>query len=183
MQHNLETKAAQIAHYSAIKARLYGPGQMQRPKLALVPPPQPKPEPAKEAHLHRFWAPMWRRTDINFDAHVKAWQWHVASSYMKATKAYVIRLCEHLGIGYETFIGKTRKHPIVDHRLIAMWVLRNDFGCSLPEVGRLLGGRDHSTCNSGIKKVSRLIEDGLDVTEFRRAFIGPAHEQQETAAE
>ena len=39
-----------------------------------------------------------------------------------------------------------------------MYLLREDAGASLVEIGRLLGGRDHSTVLHGVGKISRELE-------------------------
>jgi hypothetical protein len=51
-----------------------------------------------------------------------------------------------------------RSVPVALARHIAMYLTKVLTGKSLPEIGRRLGGRDHTTVLHGIKKVERMIE-------------------------
>ena len=46
-----------------------------------------------------------------------------------------------------------------------MYLLREDAGASLVEIGRLLGGRDHSTVLHGVGKIGRELEQNATVRE------------------
>jgi chromosomal replication initiator protein len=48
------------------------------------------------------------------------------------------------GISYEDFIGSGRASQLVRARFAAAYVLRF-YGMSYPEIGRKIGGRDHTT--------------------------------------
>ncbi|HMM43192.1 MAG TPA: chromosomal replication initiator protein DnaA, partial [Thermomicrobiales bacterium] len=54
--------------------------------------------------------------------------------------------------------GRGRSKEVVLPRQVAMYVLREETGSSLVEIGALLGGRDHSTVMHGIAKIEREIE-------------------------
>ncbi len=58
----------------------------------------------------------------------------------------------HLSV--EDLTGLRRTKNIADARHIAMYLLREEHGLSLPQIGRLLGNRDHTTVGHGIDKVS-----------------------------
>jgi len=57
-------------------------------------------------------------------------------------------------------------------RQVVMYLLRKELRLSLKEVGRVLGGRDHSTVLHGQEKVSRLLSESedlrLDVINIRK---------------
>jgi chromosomal replication initiator protein len=56
--------------------------------------------------------------------------------------------------------GRNRAQEIVMPRQIAMYLMREETGASLAEIGRALGGRDHTTVIHGIEKIeARLQED------------------------
>ncbi|MBI1296517.1 chromosomal replication initiator protein DnaA [bacterium] len=56
--------------------------------------------------------------------------------------------------------GRTRTKEVAYARQVAMYLLREENGLSLPAIGGLLGGRDHSTVRYGVEKVETdLIED------------------------
>jgi chromosomal replication initiator protein len=50
--------------------------------------------------------------------------------------------------------GKTRDKRVVAPRHLAMYLLREDLKLSTPEIGRLLGSRDHSTVMHGCNKIA-----------------------------
>lgn len=54
--------------------------------------------------------------------------------------------------------GPRRNRQIVMPRQIAMYLIRQHAGLSLPDIGRKFGGRDHTTAIHAIRKVQRQIE-------------------------
>jgi chromosomal replication initiator protein len=54
--------------------------------------------------------------------------------------------------------GRGRSKEIVLPRQMAMYLLREETGASLPQIGELLGGRDHTTVMYACEKMSELIE-------------------------
>ena len=71
----------------------------------------------------------------------------------------------------ETLQGKRRDKPSSQARQIAMYLLREELQCSWTQIGRELGGRDHSTILHGYHKISDEIntDHGLrrDLLEIR----------------
>ncbi len=64
------------------------------------------------------------------------------------------------GVTSEAMKGRNRAQEIVMPRQIAMYLMREETGASLAEIGRALGGRDHTTVIHGIEKIeARLQED------------------------
>jgi hypothetical protein len=54
-------------------------------------------------------------------------------------------------------IVSRRRDAVICHpRQVAMWLAREVLKRSLPEIGRAIGGRDHTTVISGIRKIERL---------------------------
>ncbi len=51
--------------------------------------------------------------------------------------------------------GKGRRRSIVRPRQVAMYLLREETDLSLPQIGTLLGGRDHTTVMHGYEKVAQ----------------------------
>jgi chromosomal replication initiator protein len=51
--------------------------------------------------------------------------------------------------------GRSRSKEIVLPRQVAMYLLREETGASLAEIGQTLGGRDHTTVMHGIEKIER----------------------------
>ncbi len=59
------------------------------------------------------------------------------------------------GIGVADLTGQNRSAKIAIPRQLAMYLLRDLNEISLPQIGELLGGRDHTTVMYGIKKVEQ----------------------------
>ncbi len=85
------------------------------------------------------------------------------------TAADILRtVCEVFGVSEKDLLGKQRKREIVRPRHVAMYLLREETGSSLVEIGRTLGGRDHTTVMHGIENV----ENGLNSdTQLRSQII------------
>ncbi len=62
-------------------------------------------------------------------------------------------VASYSGISVEELVGQTRSAKVAIPRQIAMYLLRKYPEISLPQIGELLGGRDHTTVMYGIKKV------------------------------
>ena len=61
---------------------------------------------------------------------------------------------DYFSVSSQALIGPSRSSSIVVARHVAMFLLREDHGCSLTEIGELLGGRDHSTVLYGCSKIT-----------------------------
>lgn len=72
---------------------------------------------------------------------------------------YVLKLvADAFGVSVERLRSKSRAHKVALPRQIAMYLLREDASLSLPQIGELLGGRDHTTVKYGCEKIADLIE-------------------------
>lgn len=92
-------------------------------------------------------APAWEWADVHFDAHVldfHRWQFE----QIAPVKAYVKRRAIELGFTFAHMVGPDRKRPAVRARQLIMWELKTIVkpSISYPELGRVFGGRDHTTC-------------------------------------
>ena len=83
--------------------------------------------------------------------------WHTGLSYMHhpfRAKRLIYAFCQVTGMEYKWMTSKGRRRKISIPRHILMWILKKHTGKSLPCIGRMLGGRDHSTILYGVRKVS-----------------------------
>lgn len=62
----------------------------------------------------------------------------------------------HFSIGKRALMGQARSRMIARPRQILMYLLRTELGLPLEEVGRLVGGRDHSTVIHAVEKITEL---------------------------
>lgn len=74
-------------------------------------------------------------------------------------------VCGHYSIGRRAILGKTRSRMVARPRQILMYMLRTELGLPLEEVGRLVGGRDHSTVLHGVDKITQLASNDVQIRE------------------
>lgn len=71
----------------------------------------------------------------------------------------VVDLVAHyFNLSAEKLLGRDRSHNVALPRQIAMYLLREEAKVSLPQIGRVLGGRDHTTVMYAIDKISKEIQ-------------------------
>lgn len=69
-------------------------------------------------------------------------------------------ICSYYKIEREALLSASRSRSIAWPRQVAMYLLRTELDVSLPQIGQLLGDRDHTTVMYGVEKVTqRLPED------------------------
>jgi chromosomal replication initiator protein len=59
----------------------------------------------------------------------------------------------------EALLGRDRSQKIAEPRQVAMYLLRSETNASLPQIGAVLGGRDHTTVMYAIQKITNDIEN------------------------
>lgn len=74
-----------------------------------------------------------------------------------AARHVVDRTAAHFGVPETDISGARRDARTAHARQVIMYLLRNDASLSLPEIGRILGGRDHTTALHGYRKIERLL--------------------------
>jgi chromosomal replication initiator protein len=77
-------------------------------------------------------------------------------------------VADHFGVERAAFEGRSRSRSIARPRQVAMYLLREETGASLPRIGAMLGGRDHTTVLYGCERIAGLIEED---TEMRREIM------------
>ncbi len=60
---------------------------------------------------------------------------------------------EHYGLSIDDLVGPRRARPLVTARHVAIYLTRNLTDYSYPMIGKVFGGRDHSTCISAVEKI------------------------------
>lgn len=58
----------------------------------------------------------------------------------------------------DDLLGRDRSQKIAEPRQVAMYLLRKETDASLPQIGEVLGGRDHTTVMYAIDKITDVIE-------------------------
>jgi chromosomal replication initiator protein len=78
-------------------------------------------------------------------------------------------VARHYGTSVEALQGKGRRQSVAMPRQVAMYLMREETGASLAEIGQHLGGRDHTTVLYGYDKMAQEIE--VDA-HLRREILG-----------
>jgi len=79
-------------------------------------------------------------------------------------------VAEHFGLRPEDLVGGGRRKEVVLPRQMAMFLVRELTRASLPEIGQLFGGRDHTTVLYAIQKVQELSESDREVQVILRTL-------------
>ncbi|MFH1446018.1 MAG: chromosomal replication initiator protein DnaA [Chloroflexota bacterium] len=67
-------------------------------------------------------------------------------------------VAKFFGIPSDRILGRDRTRAVALPRQVAMYLMREQGGVSLPRIGEVVGGRDHTTVMYACNKVSDLIE-------------------------
>jgi chromosomal replication initiator protein len=70
----------------------------------------------------------------------------------------IVAVARYLGLEPGELKGHRRNKNVALPRHIAMYLLREETDASLPEIGQLLGGRDHTTVMYGCEKIAQQVE-------------------------
>jgi chromosomal replication initiator protein len=83
----------------------------------------------------------------------------------------------YFGISIADLTGRSRSAKIALQRQMVMYVMREETGASLPQIGAILGGRDHTTVIHGFERVATDLEADPElrrqVTELREKLYLP----------
>ena len=157
MNTQLQTQREWHAHYQAIRSRILKAG-ISRPAqiqtdikitapptpvvpIVMIPPPPP---PGSVSDMAKRFA-----------------KWQIPSMNPR-TRLICLAVCERTQTKWPDFISPSRAATIVQKRQRLMFALRWGTKLSLPQIGRLLGGRDHTTILHGVNKhaTRRMAERG-----------------------
>ena len=67
-------------------------------------------------------------------------------------------IAQEYGISMEDLLSQSRSQRVAFPRQVAMYMLREESELSLPKIGEILGGRDHTTVMYGHDKITDLLE-------------------------
>lgn len=78
-----------------------------------------------------------------------------------SSKEVIKTVAEFYGVEEESIIDKNRKKEVVKPRQICMYILRHNLNLSYPEIGKRLGGRDHTTVMHACESIKqKMLLDG-----------------------
>ena len=80
-----------------------------------------------------------------------------------SSTAIMTHVADYFGITVEELCGQSRTHVLVTARQIAMYLCRELTDLSLPKIGQLFGGRDHTTVMHADRKIRQLLRERRSV--------------------
>ena len=122
-------------HYKAVRARLWAGAPPPPPSVVRPPPPPPRSTPTSD-------------------------QFREAHELLKAVgivgvprwKLILREVCALHGVTLDQLTSHNRSKKFINARMLAYYRLHKELGLSLPQIGRYIGDRDHSTVFYGIKR-------------------------------
>lgn len=94
----------------------------------------------------------------------------------------VAYVADYFDLSVEDILSHRRPKKVATPRHIAMYLARELTLCSLPEIGRRIGGRDHTTALYGIRRAERLKESdrqiAADIQAIRDLIVPPCDPNQ-----
>jgi len=79
-------------------------------------------------------------------------------------------VADHFGVSPASLKSKGRSKEVVLPRQVAMFLIRQITGASLPEIGSFFGGRDHTTVLYATQKINRLLSEDPDLARVIEMF-------------
>lgn len=73
-----------------------------------------------------------------------------------------------VGITLNDLLSPRKTRGVAFARQFAIWRVRKETTLSLPQIGRLFGGRDHTTILHACRKIDGMIADGSLPAEFKK---------------
>jgi len=122
-------------HYKAVRARLWAGAPPPPPVVVRPPPPPPRSTPTSEQFREAH-----ELLKIAGVAGVPRW------------KLILREVCALHSITMDQLTSHNRSKKFIDARMLAYYRLHKELGLSLPQIGRYIGDRDHSTVFYGIKR-------------------------------
>jgi chromosomal replication initiator protein len=90
-------------------------------------------------------------------------------------EAILMVSAEYFGIPVSELTGRNRSAKIAQPRQIIMYLMREEIGASLPQIGQALN-RDHTTVMHGIQRVAADLESDSDLTKTLSALRAKLYE-------
>lgn len=94
-----------------------------------------------------------------------------------STEMVIKATAAHFALSPDSLLGKRRDKSTALARQVAMYLLREELNASWTEIGRALGGRDHSTVVHGHEKIALEIEASSalrrEILEIRESLYSP----------
>ncbi len=81
----------------------------------------------------------------------------------KSPEEVIKILCKHFQINKKDLLGESRVRSFARPRQILMYLLKNELKLPLQSIGRIIGGRDHTTIIHGVETIQNLASTSVDI--------------------
>lgn len=125
------------------KLQLVVQEEVKEPEVEVTPPPPQKP-------LVRDW--------IIIDGTLKEYEPGMTTVFK--VKMIIHECCYQTNTSWIDLKSNRRSKDLMVPRHYLMWRLRHETTMSLPQIGKYLGGRDHTTVLHGVRKYQRMVDAG-----------------------
>jgi len=189
IEYTPETAHMMRADYIARRARLYA--VPPEPIVEVTPEPEPEvtPEPEPEAPkpVKRRLGLFLKPAPIVNDA-VHEWLLLASPGSTRPAMSSLIlsMVTNETGIHRFEILGESRTAKIVRARQLCCYLMRQCTPMSLPEIGRRLGGRDHTTILHAVRNITALMQSEPALAEMIERLIAvlkPAEDSEPQAEE
>jgi chromosomal replication initiator protein len=85
------------------------------------------------------------------------------------------RVAERFGISRAELVGSSRAATPLRARQVAIFLTRDLTDLSLPQIGRLYGGRDHTTVLNSLRRIEASLDEDAELAEKIRELRGAIH--------
>lgn len=99
------------------------------------------------------------RQAVTLELAEKALQDIVSRQAELTVEQIITAVAEYYRMEEKTLIGRGRSKNVSAARQMAMYLAREETGASLPHIGEVIGGRDHTTIMHGWEKIASSIEE------------------------
>jgi chromosomal replication initiator protein len=82
----------------------------------------------------------------------------------------VSAVSKYFSIGKRSLLGASRAKPVSHPRQLLMYILRTQLSLPLQEVGRIVGGRDHTTVMHAVDKITHRASEDVQIREDIRGI-------------
>ena len=88
----------------------------------------------------------------------------ISSTNKKVDTAEIISaVCKHYSLTKEDIVSGIRKKELIVPRQITVYLIREQTKKSLPEIGKIMGGKDHTTIMHSQKRIDQLIKIDAEI--------------------
>jgi chromosomal replication initiator protein len=77
---------------------------------------------------------------------------------------------KYFSLGKRKLLGSSRSRPVARPRQILMYLLRTELSLPLQEVGRIVGGRDHTTVMHAVGKITTMASEDINIRQDIRGI-------------